>query len=50
MGFEDDFTLVTYRGKPMSDSVRYKMCGNSMAEPVMGWIQDRVIRAMELQR
>ncbi|MAJ63710.1 MAG: cytosine methyltransferase [Alphaproteobacteria bacterium] len=50
MGFEDDFTLVPYRGKPMSDSARYKMCGNSMAEPVMGWIQDRVIRAMELQR
>lgn len=50
MGFEDDFTLVPYRGKPMSDSARYKMAGNSMAKPVMGWIQNRVIRAMELQR
>ncbi len=38
----DDFTLVPYRGKPMADSPRYKMLGNSMAVNVMQWIGGRI--------
>jgi DNA (cytosine-5)-methyltransferase 1 len=29
-GFEDDYTLVKYRGKPMADGPRYRALGNSM--------------------
>ena len=41
-GFPDDYTLISYRGKPASDSVRYKALGNSMAVPVMRWIGERI--------
>jgi DNA (cytosine-5)-methyltransferase 1 len=41
-GFPDDFTLVTYRGKPACDGPRYKALGNSMAVPVMAWIGKRI--------
>lgn len=41
-GFPDDYTLVEYRGKPMSDSARYRMLGNSMAVNVMRWIGQRI--------
>ena len=38
-GFPDDWTLVPGpNGKPMSDSQRYKMLGNSMAVNVMRWV------------
>ena len=40
--FPDDYTLIPYRGKQMADGPRYKMLGNSMAVPVMGWIGRRV--------
>jgi DNA (cytosine-5)-methyltransferase 1 len=42
-GFPDTHTLVQYKGKPMSDAARYKMCGNSMAVPVMRWIGERMM-------
>lgn len=42
MGFPDDYTAIEYRGKPASDSVRYKALGNSMAVPVMRWIGERI--------
>jgi DNA (cytosine-5)-methyltransferase 1 len=38
MGWPDDHTLVSYRGKLMSDASRYKMCGNGVASPVTHWI------------
>lgn len=41
-GFPDDYTQVPFRGKPMSDSARYKMLGNSMAVNVMRWIGQRI--------
>jgi DNA (cytosine-5)-methyltransferase 1 len=44
-GFPDDWTLVSYRGRPASecpDGPRYKALGNSMAVPVMRWIGSRI--------
>lgn len=41
-GFPDDYTLVSYRGKPAADGPRYKALGNSMAVPVMRWIGERI--------
>lgn len=41
-GFEDDYTLIDYRGKPAADGPRYKALGNSMAVPVMRWILSRI--------
>lgn len=41
-GYEDDYTLITYRGKPAADGPRYKALGNSMAVPVMRWILTRI--------
>lgn len=41
-GFPDDWTLITYRGKPASDGPRYKALGNSMAVNVMRWIGLRI--------
>jgi DNA (cytosine-5)-methyltransferase 1 len=41
-GFPDDFTLITYRGKPAADGPRYRALGNAMAVPVIGWILGRV--------
>ena len=42
MGFPDDYTLITYRGKPAADGPRYKALGNSMVVPVMRWIGERI--------
>ena len=41
-GFPDDYTLITYRGKPAADGPRYKALGNSMAVPCMSWIGRRI--------
>lgn len=41
-GAPDDFTLVPYRGKPMADSPRYKMLGNSFAMNVVAWLGGRI--------
>jgi DNA (cytosine-5)-methyltransferase 1 len=41
-GFPDDFTLITYRGKPAADGARYRVLGNAMALPVIGWILERI--------
>lgn len=42
MGFEDEYTLVTYRGKAAKDGPRYRALGNSMAMPCVRWIGERV--------
>jgi len=44
-GFPDDWTAITYRGKPAADGPRYKAIGNSMAVPVIGWILRRLADA-----
>lgn len=41
-GFPDDYTAITYRGKPAADGPRYRALGNSMAVPVMRWIGQRL--------
>ena len=44
-GLPDDYTLVTWRGKPKAacpDGPRYRAIGNSMAIPVMRWIGRRI--------
>lgn len=41
-GFPDGWTDIDFRGKPASDTARYKALGNSMAVPVMRWIGERI--------
>jgi DNA (cytosine-5)-methyltransferase 1 len=41
-GFPDDYTNVTFKGKPAADAHRYKALGNSMAVPCMKWIGKRI--------
>jgi len=41
-GFGDDYTLVTYRGKPAADEPRYRALGNSWAIPCVVWIAKRI--------
>lgn len=40
--FPDDYTLITYRGKPAADGPRYKALGNSMCVNNMRWIGERI--------
>jgi DNA (cytosine-5)-methyltransferase 1 len=48
MGFEDDYTLVPFRGKPAADGPRYRAIGNSMAVPVLRWLGQRIQMVHEL--
>lgn len=41
-GFPDNHTSILWKGKPASNSLRYKAIGNSMAVPVMSWIGKRI--------
>lgn len=41
-GFPDDYTAISYRGKPAADTPRYRVLGNSMAVPVVRWIGTRI--------
>ena len=45
-GFPDLWTLINYRGKPATDSPRYKALGNSMAVPVLRWIGERIEKVL----
>jgi DNA (cytosine-5)-methyltransferase 1 len=49
-GFPDDFTAISYRGKPAADGPRYRSLGNSMAVPCIRWILERVERCDAAQR
>jgi len=42
-GFPDGHTDVPYRGKPATDSPRYKAIGNSKAVPVIQWVGKRLL-------
>ena len=44
-GFPDDWLDVEYKGKPLSDSARYRMLGNAVAVPVAEWIGKRILEA-----
>ena len=44
-GFPDNYTQIEWNGKPKDqcpDSHRYKAIGNSMAVPIMRWIEERI--------
>jgi DNA (cytosine-5)-methyltransferase 1 len=41
-GFPDDYSLISYNGKPAKDGPRYEALGNSMAVNVMSWIGQRI--------
>ena len=45
MGFPDGWTDVPHKGKPASDSARYKALGNSMVVNVMRWLGERIAAA-----
>jgi DNA (cytosine-5)-methyltransferase 1 len=47
-GFPDDFLDIMFRGKPATDSHKYKALGNSMAVPVLKWICRRIDLVDEL--
>jgi DNA (cytosine-5)-methyltransferase 1 len=41
-GVPDDYTAITYRGKPATDTLRYRALGNAWAVPVARWIGERI--------
>ena len=41
-GLPDNWTQVSFHGKPAADSHRYKAVGNSMAVPVISWLGKRI--------
>lgn len=44
-GYDDDHTLVPFRGKPAADGPRYKAIGNGWAMPVFRWVGERIAAA-----
>jgi len=44
-GFPDDWTASGADGRPVADSVRYRMLGNAVAVPVAAWIGRRLLAA-----
>lgn len=48
MGFEDDYTLVPFRGKPMADGPRYRLLGNSICINVLRWLGERIQMCEEI--
>lgn len=46
-GMPDDYTLVPYRGKPATDTPRYKAIGNSMAVPCVAWLGRRLLQHLK---
>lgn len=47
-GFPDNWTAITYRGKPAADGPRYRALGNSMAVPVIRWLGERIALCQEV--
>ena len=46
MGIEDDWTRWRADGSELSDTARYRICGNGVAVPVVVWIARRMARAL----
>lgn len=42
-GLPDDWTRWTHDGREISDTVRYRMLGNSVAVPLIEWIARRLM-------
>ncbi|WP_164711080.1 DNA cytosine methyltransferase [Euzebya pacifica] len=42
-GFPDGWTDVEVRGRPMSSTRRYEMCGNAVPVPMAAWIASRIL-------
>jgi DNA (cytosine-5)-methyltransferase 1 len=49
-GYPDDYTAITFRGKPAADGPRHRALGNSMAVPVMAWLGRRIRQVDEIRR
>ena len=45
-GFPDDYLDVIHKGKPFSNSAKYKALGNSMAVDVMRYIGESIVQAL----
>jgi site-specific DNA-cytosine methylase len=43
-GWPDDHTRWANTGKEVSDSARYKMCGNGVSAPVAQWIGENIMK------
>ena len=41
-GLPDNWTAVSYRGKPMADGPRYRLVGNAIAINCLRWIGERI--------
>jgi DNA (cytosine-5)-methyltransferase 1 len=44
-GFPDEWTATDADGRPLADTVRYRMLGNAVAVPVVEWIGRRLLAA-----
>jgi len=42
-GFPDDWTATDADGRPLADTIRYRMMGNAVAVPVVEWIGARLL-------
>jgi site-specific DNA-cytosine methylase len=47
MGWPDDHTRWRADGTEVSDSARYRMCGNGVASPVAHYVAACINRALE---
>jgi DNA (cytosine-5)-methyltransferase 1 len=45
-GWPDDHTKYDSDGNELSDSARYKMCGNGISTPVAQWICENLVKAV----
>lgn len=41
------YTNIEYNGKPASDSARYKVIGNGMAQPCADFVLEKVIKSLK---
>jgi DNA (cytosine-5)-methyltransferase 1 len=47
MGWPDEHTRYTADGKELSDSHRYRLCGNGVVAPVAEWLGHRLMAACQ---
>lgn len=49
MGLDDDWAALTDTGQPIADTHRYRLCGNSVAVPVVASIAKNIMEVMSCQ-